>query len=125
LETKPQDGWLPQPNLRRGSESFIRAPGDLVPEDVVRGSGEFMSQGLEGDDLFGLGEFALDEASGWRAVTAGMVGGFDEGPAEVLVAVFAVALALRFRVGEPPALDAATGGGVVADLREAADIAGL
>ena len=93
----PKFGSLPQPFL---PEKFYGIIINLITHDEVGSPGQFVGQGFGSDDIFGLSQLALVEAFGMRAVSAGKVGGLDKSPAEILVSVFAIALAFLFIVGE-------------------------
>jgi hypothetical protein len=58
-----------------------------------------LGQGF-GGDLFGFSQLLLVEAFCMGAVSRGKVGRLDKSPAEILVAIFAIALVFLFIVGE-------------------------
>src|SRR4029453_1872062 len=106
--------WFYQPLCRALSVSAEASckracliEGHALAHHVVGGSGQFVCHRLGAHDLVGLGRFALVEALDPGVVAHGKVCGLDKGPGQVLVATFAVALALLLVVGQPLAVHAA------------------
>src|SRR5262249_10801666 len=107
------------------SKASLDLEGLLLAQHVVAGARELMCQRLGGHDVVGLGFFALVEAFGLRAVAAREVSRLDEGPGQIGVAVFDVALALFLAVGDTLAVHTAAVGAEVAHLGKARHRAGL
>ncbi len=71
---------------------------NLISHNIIANSGQFIAQRFSGKTSIGLGHFAVVIASEMLVVSSGQMGGFGEGPAQVAIAVFTVAMALSFAV---------------------------
>jgi hypothetical protein len=74
---------------------------NLISHDVIANPSQFIAQRLGGKTRICLSHFSVIIASELFMVSSGQVGGLGEGPAQIAIAVFKVAMALDFAVREP------------------------
>jgi len=94
---------VPTPfQLHRSSQplckEFLRIKRHPISHDVVGSPGQFMGESAVGDHEVGSCCFPLVIGSGIRVITPGKFGSLREGPCEILVAVFLIALAVCLTV---------------------------
>src|ERR1700722_7293966 len=106
-------------------ETQVHIEGLLVSQHVVARPRKLVCQSLDRQDAVRPALLAIVKASGLRAVTHCEVRCLDKRPREILVAVLGIAFTLLPAVTLPQAVNTATVGTEVADLRKAADRPGL
>ena len=115
-----QTNWLaiPAPILayrrrRNSGEAACYVKEFLLLQNGVVRSRQFVRQRFGGDDIVGLGFLAGKETSGFFTVATREVGGFDDGPAEIFVAVLGVAFAFLLPVLARSRTARCSGGNIV------------
>ena len=71
---------------------------NLISHNVITDPSQFIAQCFSGKTRISLRHFAVIVTSETLIVPTGQMGSFGEGPAQIAIAVFAVAMALAFAV---------------------------
>ena len=71
---------------------------NLISHDVITNPRQFIAQRLSGKARVSLGHFAVIIASEMLIVSTGQMSSLGEGPAQISIAVFAVAMSFAFAV---------------------------
>jgi hypothetical protein len=71
---------------------------NLISHDVITDPSQFIAQRFSGKARISLCHFAVIVTSEVLIVSTGQMGSFGEGPAQIAIAVFTVAMALAFAV---------------------------
>ena len=71
---------------------------NLISHNVITDPSQFIAQRFGGKTRISLRHFAVIVTSEVLIVSTGQMGSFGEGPAQIAIAIFAVAMALAFAV---------------------------
>ena len=72
---------------------------NLISHDVITNPSQFIAQRFSSQARIDLCQFAVIVASEMIIISTTQMGGLGEGPAQITIAVFTVAMALAFAVG--------------------------
>ena len=92
-----QNPWITVPCVYLAEYGFLSIR-YLVSHDVVANPCQLVGYGFRSHDLMGLSRFSLIVATELRIRSSGKIGGLNEGPAQMAVAILSVSLALAFAV---------------------------
>ena len=71
---------------------------NLISHDVITDPSQFIAQRFSGQARIGLCQFAVIVTSEVLIISTTQMGGLGEGPAQIAIAIFTVAMALAFAV---------------------------
>ena len=100
----------------------LLAKGNLISHDIVADAGQFVAQRFGCQTCIGLGNLAVIVSSELFIMPAAYLSGFGQCPAQVAIAVFTVATAFAFTVGQPLRWYTPTVGSKIADLWKTLDV---
>src|SRR5215212_503929 len=122
---EPQPLELARAPIKISAEEPLRNEGRLITHDEEARPGELVRERLARHDRVLLARLTLIEAPRRLVIADSEVGCLHECPAQVLVAVFHVALAFLLAVACPLGSDATTVRNVIADVCETRELTGL
>jgi hypothetical protein len=99
--------------------------GNLISHDIVADAGQFVAQRFGRKACIGLGDLAVIVSSELFIIPMTQLSGFSEGPTQVAIAIFTVATAFAFTVGQPLGWHAPAVGSKVTDLWKTLDVTDL
>ena len=100
----------------------LLSKGDLISHDIVADAGQFVAQRFGRKTCIGLSDLAVIVSSELFIIPTAQLSGFSEGPTQVAIAVFTIAIPLAFTVGQPLGWHAPTVGSKITDLWKTIDV---